>query len=399
MLRATPVLIALGLAATGCAAVVGDEPVTLRVMMADDWADTAPVIDAIRQFEEDNPDTTVTVVPRSFSQIPAEAAAAVEAGTPLDVVHHHAFAAGATGVAEPLDVFWDDGTFDLDEHFASAIAGITWGDVRYGVPLDINAMFLMMDEGLAAPDTFDDVARIAEDAAAEGRHGLMVSSNIWEAYGWLRANGGEVVEVAADGSPVFTLDAPENVEALQFLGDLVVADLALGPVSRNTTADSFEAFSEEDTALMTTGTWTAAELARSHPDRAWTATVMPRGTTGDTAGSALGGSSLYVGRGSAHVEEAVALIRALTAPEVALRMAEEERRLPTRPAQYEQLPDSPELATMTAQLESARPMVLIAFPVAEAAFATALDEVITGRADADEALARAQAIAEGADPS
>lgn len=380
-----------------CSAAPADPEVVLQVMLADDWVDTAPVIEAVRTFEADNPGVTVNLVGRPFSQIEDELAASVAQARPLDVVQHHAFAAGARGTAEPLDELWRT-HLDADAHFPGAIADVTWGDTFYGVPLDINAMFLVLDADMArrlgVPTTFRDVESFARAAAEEGRRGLMASSDSWLVYGWMRANGGEIVEVADDGTPTFTLDRAENVEALDLLGRLVADDLAFGPTSRNVTTDAFSLFVTGSTAMLTTGTWDTAALQAEHPEVAFTTAPLPGGLTGATAGSALGGSSLMVGRGSGHVEQAVALIRALTADDVALAMARQEGRLPPRPDLFSAPElDTPVMRTLQQQLGSAHPQQLIAFPEAQQAFASAIDEVLTGRADAATALARAQADA------
>lgn len=385
--------VALTAAAAACGGGGPPEQVVLDVLMADDWAGTDAVLDVVRGFEADNPGVRVDLVGRPFSQILDDVAAAAAAGQPVDVAHHHAFAAGAIGLAEPLDDRWSDGTFDAAAHVEGAMADVTWGSTRYGVPLDVNALMLLRAPGVPAPATFADVRRVAERAAAaEGAPAMTLSANAWEAYGWIRANGGEVVDVAADGSPSFTLDAPANVEALAFLGDLVADGLAYGPLTRDVSTDATDLFRAGDTALLTTGTWVIADLeARAHPHAAGR---MPSGGDVGDPGTALGGSSLFVGRGSDQVDLSVAFVQALTADDVAVRLALEEGRFPPRPALYERLGAAPGAEPLADALPSAHPMLLIAFPSADAAFADAIDAVLTGRADAATALSLAQSTAE-----
>ncbi len=399
-MRALGVMV-LVLAMTACGG--GGEaaaPVTLQVMMADDWAQTDVVVDTVRAFEAAHEGVRVNVIARPFSQIVEEAQSAMDAGRPLDLFHGHAFASGAIALAEDLDHLYADGTIDAVAYFDGALQDVTWGDTRYGIPLDVNAMFLVLDDDVETPRTFDDVRALADQAAAEGRKGLTVSANSWEAYGWIRANGGEVVTVAADGTPTFHLDSPEVVEALDFLGGLVADDLAFGPLRRDVSTDAFELFSAGDTAMLTTGTWNVAALERDPAAPAHRSVPMPVGDAGDSGGTTLGGSSLTVGRGSAHVDLAVAFALALTSDDNGVRLALEEGRFPARPALYDHLDAAPGGDVLAQQLQSAQPMKLIAFPAADEAFAGALEQILTGRADAATALARAQAIAEEeADPS
>jgi multiple sugar transport system substrate-binding protein len=397
-MRILPILVAVAVLA-GCTGPSVEDPdvVRLRVLMADDWADTDEVIDVVRTFERDNPGVVVSVIPRPFSQILDDLASEVAAGRPPDVVHQHVYAAAARGLAEPLDDLWADGTLDRDDYFPGAITDVSWGEGIYGVPLDINAMFMLLDadlvDRLGVPETFPEVRAFAEAAVDEGRRGLTLPASTWVTYGWVRANGGEYVEIADDGTPTFTLDAPEVVEALDFLGDLVADDLAFGPAGRGVGTNAEELFAGGETALLTTGTWAVAGLEAERV-RPFVAAPMPRGTTGTTEGTSLGGSSLLVGRGSGNRDLAVDFILALTARDRELPLAADEGRMPARVATYDdpQL-QAPALDTLRLQLPSAEPMLMDAFPVPEAALSFAIEQILTGRASAADALAEAQAAA------
>ncbi len=390
---AVVLVVLMGLAAA-CTPAGPEDPVVLRVVMADDWADTAPVLDVVRAFEADNPGVVVDLVGRSFSDILPDVRAAVDAGDPPDLAHGHAFAAGAVGAAEPLDDVWADGTFDAAAHVPGAMEDVVWGDTTFGIPLDVNAMFLLAADDVTPPRTFAEVEAVARAAAADGRRGLTLSSNAWEAYGWIRAGGGELLEVDGDGTPTFLLDSPAVVDTLGLLGGLVADGAAFGPTTRNTSADAFDLFASGDTDLLLTGTWNVVELGRTAPARAFATAPMP---TADGVGeprTTLGGSSLYVPRGAARRDLAVAFARALTADDVAVALAVEEGRFPPRPALYDRLAEAPGADALAAVLPHARPMRLIAFPEADLAFTTALEEVLTGSRPAAEALADAQAAAE-----
>lgn len=394
--RAVVVLAAV--VAVGCVTQAAPDPVVLRVLMADDWAGTAPVLDTLRAFEADHPGVTVNLIGRPFSQIDGEIATAAAAGAPFDVAQSHAFAVGAIGLAEPLDDLWTD-RLSPGDYFPGAIDDVTWGDTVYGVPLDINAMFLVLDADVVAevglPTTFPDVARLARHTADHGGRGTMITSSSWLAYGWIRANGGEIVEVAPDGTPTFTLDRAENVEALDFLAGLIEEGVAYGPTTRNVADDAFTLFATGETSMLATGTWDAVALRDLHPDLEFVTAPMPGGTHGTTAGSALGGSSLLVGAGTPHRELAIEFVLALTEPDVALELARTEGRLPPTPELLARAGLDPALlATMDQQLRTAHPQRLIAFPEAQEAFARALDEVLSGRQNAAAALAEAQRVAE-----
>lgn len=410
--RAGPALVALALVAA-CAGGAAEQPeerakgavtTVLQVLLADDWAKVDAVIDAIRTFERDHPGVRVQMTGAQFSHIPDMALTGGRAGDPVDVAHWHAFAAGARGLAEPLDDLWQ-GRLSADEFFPGAVDDVTWAGTRYGVPLDTNVLLLMANPRLLnerkvkLPEgayTFAEVERIARAVTSGGGdlRGIALPSSTWVAYGWIRANGGEIVEV--DGTDVrFTLDAPQVVEALGFLGHLTHEGLAFPPVIASSSEDAFSLFQAGRTALHLSGIW---DVVASGEEEAGVGTVMlplPRGARGNTRGTVLGGSSLYVPRGSPNRELAFEFMLHLASDRYALRLAEEEGRLPTRPRTFEAfVAQRPVFATALEQLRLAAVMRLIAFPEAQAAFDKAVEDIFTGRVDAAVALARAQQAAQ-----
>ncbi|MDQ3931812.1 MAG: extracellular solute-binding protein, partial [Actinomycetota bacterium] len=363
-----------------------------------------PVIDAVRTFELDHPGVRVQIRGAQFSHIPDMVEASSQAGEPVDIAHWHAFAAAARGLAEPLDDLWQ-GRLSADEFFAGAVDDVTWNGTRYGVPLDTNVLLLMLNSRLLAernlkppegPYTFADVERIVRAVSHPGGdvRGIALPSSTWVAYGWIRANGGEIVEV--DGPAVrFTLDAPEVVEALDFLGRLAREGLAFPPVTTDVATDAFALFEGGRAALHLSGTWDAVALAQKQSGSFPVMLPLPRGTRGTTSGSVLGGSSLYVPRGSLNRELAFEFMLHLTSDRYALRLAEEQGRLPTRPATFEAfVAESPIFRPAFEQLRSAAVMRLIAFPDAQAAFSEAVEDIFAGRVEAAVALARAQQAAQ-----
>lgn len=410
MLRVLCVAVLVPLVATACGDGAGapEEPTVLRVRLADDWASTDPVVEAIRDFERTHPDVRVQVRAVPFGQIPEDVRTSVEGEqTPPDVAHWHAFAAGARGLAEPLDDLWER-HLDPEAFVSGALEDVTWDGTRYGVPLDVNAMVLMLNEeavtaagtDLSRPLTFEDVASTARAVTHRPgeQRGIAIADSSWTTFGWARANGGRLVETR-DGRTRPTLTDPRTVEAVDFLGGLVERRHAFPPKSGNTSVDAFAHFRGGTTAMHVSGSWDSTTLRRARRD--WTLRVvpMPRGpsaaaTGAGAAGSVLGGSSLFVPRGAQHRELAFELITHLVEDEYALRYATEEGRLPVRRSVYDHpFFDTPEHRAVVEQLESATPMRLIAFPEAHRAFSLAVQEVLVGREDAGPALERAQQIA------
>ncbi|MBA2530359.1 MAG: sugar ABC transporter substrate-binding protein, partial [Euzebyales bacterium] len=395
------VLLSLAMVAACATAPDAPQPRTLTVLMADDWAQNAPFIDAVRTFERQHPGVDVQVRGLPFNQIPATVEASIGAGDPPDVAHFHAFAAAANGYAEPLDDVWSQ-SLQAEDFLPGAVEDVSWAGRRYGVPLDTNAMVLFVNAdalhraGVPFPrgaTTFGDMERIARAVTAPDgrRRGIALAASSWTTYGWVRANGGEIMTVTDDGDVRFTLDDPAVVQAVAFLGRLVRQGTAFPPSTRDVSSDAFTLFRSQSAALHVSGTWELAALDELAPGFDYQIEPLPRGQDGTTVGSALGGSSLYVPTGAKHRKLAVDFMLHLTSDAYALRLAEEEGRLPAKRALFDApFFDTPAYRTVLRQLETAHPLLGPAFPEAEEAFKQAYEAVFTGRANAREALRRAQ---------
>jgi multiple sugar transport system substrate-binding protein len=387
------------------------EPVTLRVVLADDWASAPIVGEVIDQFERADRDVEVQVQVQSapFSQIPDLVRSGVELGQPHDLVHWHAFAAAAAGLAQPLDHLWDEAGLTDDEYVPGALEDVTWEGHRYGVPLDVNALVLMVNEASfeQAGLELDDVATLegfeqAAEQVVEGEgadYAITVSASSWAAYGWIVANGGQLLTRDADGEVTFTLDHPANVAALELLADLVATGRAPAPFAPNLALEAIESFADGSTAMHASGSWDLPIAQRAAQEGAALddIRILPLPQADPTRPrTVLGGSSLSVPPGAPHRELAFELMLALTEDDVALRLAVQEGRLPARQRVYEDpvFASSPDLAGFVALLPTAEVMPLVAYPQVAAAFREALEDAVAQREPVPEALAGAQRYAE-----
>jgi multiple sugar transport system substrate-binding protein len=396
--RWTSTVMALVLVLTACSQGAHTaEPATLHVLMTDDWV-TPPYVAAVRDFERTHPGVTVATDKTPIRVMRDTVSAAIAEGNSPDVVQYHAFAAGAQGLAQPVDDLWTK-WLQPSEFLPGAVEDVTWAGHRYGVPLDTNALLLMYnaDEltraGLPLPGdstTFRDLARLAKAISSDSQKGFTFYTSDWWTYGWIRANGGELLSVGQDGRPRFTLDAAPVVEAVGFLADLVNNGYAFPPrTGASSSGDALALFVAGKAAMYASGSWdlTAVRAQGS----AFHVAVMPRGTNGQTVGTVLGGSSLFIPKGSRHRDLAFAFMLALTSDRYALRFATEEGRLPARPRVFaDPALQDPDLQTFARQLSTAHPYLLEAFPAAQAAFVTAMDQVLRQHGDPAAALGAAE---------
>ena len=407
--RVVPVVLAVLLLATVTAACGGggsDGPITvLKVIMTDDWVRT-PYNDAVREFEKAHPNVRVETEKGPIRAMTDAVRAGISSGSPPDVVQGHAVTGAGQGLAEPVDDLWAKHKLTPDEYLPGAVEDVTWGGRRYGLPLDSNAMALLYNvdhfqaAGVAPPSptmTFRDFEGLARSLTSPDgrRRALVVPVDSWATYGWMKANGGETVRINADGRPQFSIDQPANVDTLAYLRRLIDAGVAFGPTGPDArSTDAYALFRAGEVSMLATGSWDMVNIQRDVPTGRFAVALMPRGLTGTTEGTAMGGSSLWISRGSKNRELAFEFMMLLTADKYALRFAKEEGRLPVRPRLLkDEYFQSPQLGVFTQQLETAHPPILGALHEAAQAFDRALNEVFRDGADPKVALAQAQARA------
>jgi multiple sugar transport system substrate-binding protein len=406
--RTLALVVGCALVAAACegGSVAAPRP-TLDVVMADDW-ESAPIVrQVIRDFEREH-EVRVQVQATPFSQIPDLVRNAIDLGDPFDLAHWHAFAAAADDLAEPLDEQWEAAGLEPDEFLPGAVDDVTWDGRRYGVPLDVNALVLLVNgavlreaglgpEALADAGDFLEIARTLQEEGGVD-HAITLTASSWAAYGWIRAYGGHLLTRDDDGTVTFTFDDPRTVEAIDALGTLASEGVGTPPFAPDLSLDAVQSLITGAVAMHPTGSWdlpiTRRAAGAAVPAEDVLVLPMPRGE-GDT-GTVLGGSSLFVPRGAEHPDLAFAFAQALTDLDVGVDLAREEGRLPARVAAYDDatFQDEPQYAAFVAELPEADVMPLIAYPDLSAAFGAAIERVLKGQQPAAEAFEELQDLAE-----
>jgi multiple sugar transport system substrate-binding protein len=372
------------------------------VMMTDDWV-TDPFLAAVRDFERTHPGVRVDVGKTPISHMLDSVTAAIKTGVAPDVVQAHAFSAAAQGLAQQVDDLWaDKKPLDTADFLPGAIDDVTWAGHLYGVPLDTNALFLIYDADQfdaakvvvpQEPFTFASFEAAARSLSAPdgSRRALAIPQSTWWTYGWIKANGGEVLEVGDDGKAQLSLDDPKVIGALDYLRNLVKANLAFAPGAADShSGDALALFRSGSASTLASGSWDIAVLKKDPAGEKYRSTPMPAGA-GDDSGSVMGGSSMFIPTGSTQRELAFEFMAHLVSDKYALRLAKEEGRLPVRPRVYDDSYfDTPDLRAVIEQLPSASPFKLSAFPEAHDVFKKAVDEVLRGGSEAGPVMAEAQ---------
>jgi ABC-type glycerol-3-phosphate transport system substrate-binding protein len=355
---------------------IAGTPITLRVWMAADYATQPPILDLVADFQRAYPNVKIEVTGYTWEDMPSKVRLAISQGNPPDLAHQHPFVMGAQGMATPLDDLWQQWGAAA-QFMPGAMDDVTWQGVRYGVPLDINALFMIYNKaafaraGLAAPGrdyTFEQLRSDLEKLTTpdHSRYGMALSASGWDMYGLVRSNGGELSDERS-GKLVPTLDDPRVVETVRFFTEVGHDQLGtLPPLQPRQSDHPVALFGQHKVALFFSGPWDIARLKQeAQPDvfaEVGTA-LLPVARPGAPNASVQGGGGLFVPKGAAHREAAFEFMKWVVSDRYALRIAKEMGRYPVRTALYDDryFKSEPLLAPFLEQLKNARPYRLEAY--------------------------------------
>jgi len=357
-------------------AAISSTPIALRVWLAADYATQPPFKDLVADFQRAYPNVKIEVTSYAWEEMPSKVRLAISQGNPPDVAHQHAFVMGAQGMAAPLDDLWQQWGAAA-QFMPGAMDDVTWQGVRYGVPLDINALFMIYNKaafaqvGLAAPGrdyTFEQLRRDLEKLTTpdHSRYGMALSASGWDTYGLVRSNGGELSDERS-GKLVPTLDDPRVVETLQFLAGVGRDQLGtLPPLQPRQSDHPVVLFGQRKVALFFSGPWDITRLRQEARPEVFAevgTALLPVARPGAPNASVQGGGGLFVPKGAAHREAAFEFMKWAVSDRYALRLAKEMGRYPVRTALYDDpyFKSEPLLVPFLEQLKNARPYRLEAY--------------------------------------
>lgn len=393
------------------------EPITLEVWLDLDLMRDNDLFEVMaRDFEQVYPEVKVNIFSFVRESIPQKVELAVLSGIPPNVVQGHVYAIAGRGLAEPLDVQWQQWEAAqpgaTEQFIDSALAEVTWQDKRYGVPLDIYTLVLLynrqhFDEAnLPYPEADYDLFSLQQAAERltrpdQDRYGLGFTTDPWYVYAWVTGAGGNVLT----GNPAegfsLTLNQQTNADALRFLTEMIEAGYGPRPTTRPRDYEDLRQQFLNGQISMYFGESQDIHLIQStDPNFPLGVAQLPNTPARDSAASVLGSSGLFIPKGAQHKAVAFEFIKWATSDRYAVPMA---RRLGRYPAKT-WLQTSPEftenlsLIPFFNQLNAARPYRLNLFPEAEEAFGDAIKASFYDIAEPMEALEAAQIIGQEAMP-
>ncbi len=323
LLAASSLPIALGSGAAMAGPAIDDTPATGKLQVWIGGAEGEKLPAFLADFEKANPGLEIQMTQVPSDQFDAKLLTAIAAGTVPDLVRLYsqsqaslmatgAFAAVPEGLVKP------------DDFFPGVYGSNVRNGVAYGVPMDAYATLfqyrkdLAEKAGLAAPKTWDEMKAFTKAMQKQGAtwgFAMDVGYDIYNAQGlneYAHQNGGGFL--SADGSK-WTLNSPENIEALEFWGSFFTEGLASpdGPKF----LDTVPWFTSGEIASKDMGPWFEQWLVdangRKWVDDKLATAVMPAGKAGSF--SALGAGSLAVLKDGKNHDAAWKLVRYMAKPE------------------------------------------------------------------------------------
>ena len=354
---------------------------------------------AIKTWNQRNATTPIEARIVPLAQLNAELTRAVATGAVPDI---------ATVGGEALASFAHQGLLEdiTDKVTASAMirwadiypgpkTGGTWGNRIYGVPRAVNTLALYYNRDLLAakgldpdkpPQTWSQIIAAAEKLTDKEKNvfgitfcAIQSEEGTFQWLPWLQQAGGAIAR----------LDSPEAAAALQIWVDFVTKGHASRDVVTMRQYEATNTFIAGNAAMVVGGPW---ELPRvqSEAKFKWSVALLPVKDDRNIRASALGDFMLSIPKGAKNGADAFKVIEHMVSDEV-LAGAWATGRMPVRPGlPIPDLPYKDAYAVFAEQMKYARvrgphPR----WPELSRPIQTAIQEALTGRASATDALSRA----------
>jgi multiple sugar transport system substrate-binding protein len=306
------------------------QPVTITwSFWGDDWEVIANQR-ILRAFEREHPQIKVQIEHRPWGQYFTWLRAEWAAGRSPDVMFLNYIPSYAdTGELAPIDELVAADAAQLADFYPALLDTFRFDGHLYGLPRDNDTKVVyynrahFQEAGLPEPSagwTWDDLREAAlaltRHSGPEARYGFGFEPDYWWLV-WLWQNGGAVVDDPYRPN-VALLNSPANIEALQFLQDLIYVDGVTPPAAQLNT-DAMNALFREGRLSMMFGNHTLIPWFANEPDLSWDVAPLPGNRV---RANVAGGAGFVMSSRSPHREAAWELIRFLTGAKAQALLAE-----------------------------------------------------------------------------
>ncbi|WP_017622973.1 sugar ABC transporter substrate-binding protein [Nocardiopsis chromatogenes] len=296
----------------------------------------------------------------------------------------------ATGALLPLE----EAGVSTDGFYPSVLEAGTHDGTLYGIAAGVNGLALFYDTGkldeagVEPPETWDDLRSAAEELTSGDTNGLAFSAigheeGTWTFEPFFWSNGAELTQV----------DSPEAVEALELWAGLVEDGSVSQSAVNWTQADVKDQFVGGRAAMMVNGSWQLPVLAEE--DVEYGVVPLPVPEAGAEPAPPMGGEVWAVARnGEEREAKAVEVLQCLVEDANMTEWAELNAYVPGKEELARTLAEEdPGMAPFVESVPSARSRTADLgedYPEVSSALADAIQSVLAGDADPEEALSQAQ---------
>lgn len=386
---------------------IDDAPATGTLEIWTQGADGAELPQMFEKFQADNPDVDINMTEIPAEEFISKMTAAITAGTVPDLIYSFTESQApliSTGGFDSVP----DGLVSEGDFFPAMWDNSLYDGVQYGVPwyTYANITYYRADlaeaAGAEAPTDWDSLRTFGEKLKASGVEypiGLYVSYDdytAWQLGIFAAQNGGSFI---SDDLSEWTINTPENVEALEFYAGLISDGLASadGPAFLDIVPWVSQG---KNASIVDGGPWFAAWFEDANgagwSDEHLAFVQNPTGPTGIPA-STTGGGSWFVPKDSENKDAAWKFARFMSEPESQIEWYKIFKNLPAVQAAWDDpsLSSDPMLLAVRESLENGvnRPKVSTWNQVGMI-IGEQMERTVRGGVPAQEALDEAQAQAE-----
>lgn len=393
--------------AGGSSTTVDDAPAEGTVEIWTQGADGAELPQMFEQFQQDNPDVEINMTQVPEAEFASKLTAAITAGTVPDLIYAFTETQSSLIATGGFDAV-PDGLVDPDEFFEVIWDNSVYDDVAYGVPWYAYSDMVMYRTDLAeaagaeTPKDWDGLRTFAEDLKASGVEYPLALYAAYDAYTarqlltFAAQNGGGFI---SDDLSEWTINSPENVEALEYWASFMKDGLASpdGPAFLDTVSWTSTG---KNAAIVDGGPWFFGWFDDANGE-GWaeqnlTLTTMPVGPEGDAA-TTVGGGSWMVPTDSKNKDAAWKFARWMSQPEQQVEWYQIFKNMPAVKAAWDDpaLADDELLQTVEAGLETGITLPKVStWTQVGTVIGEQMEKVVRGGVSAQDALDAAQQQAE-----
>lgn len=326
-----------------------DGPVTLTFQsLSDQPAAIKATEDIVAEWNADNPDVQVEIVPAGWDSIYDKLITQFNGGSAPDIIHYEA----ASIVPFAQDGYLADLSDLMSEDFTGSVSegimdSVTVNDEVVGYPTELQTYMvfanrtLLEQAGVEVPTgdtmTYDQLREIAAATTRDGVYGLgwglksptAAFMAMAPAFGgeYFEGTGAEAEMTVGDGE----LALPELVH------DMAYEDQSISPVTLTQSgSDVLASFYGGQVAMTVQGSYQAANIATDAP-AGFDWVVLPPLEGPDGAGQAANPQTLSINVDSEHVEESADFLNFFTEPDNLAALNTADALIPATTAAREQM--------------------------------------------------------------